>query len=82
MRNKQMVMLLLEYCNATEGKMAKSRSQTRHDSSMDKRDVFTDSTPYRRLIGALIHLTNTALPNILFLVAYLSNFVLEKTKQL
>lgn len=77
-----MVERLLKYCNMTKCKSAETPLQARLKLSVDESEVLSHRTPYRQLIGSLLHLSNTVRPDISFAVGYLSRFVHQPTEEL
>lgn len=66
---------LLEHFITGNCKTYKRPSQAGLDGSKDTGDIFTDETPYRHLISALINLANTVRPDTAFAVDYLSRLL-------
>lgn len=82
MHNSPMIKRLLDHFNMTDCNAAKTPLPDGLDLSLGPQDVVSDATPYRQLIGSLLHLANTVRPDIAFAVGYLSRFMHRPTTQL
>lgn len=81
MHNAPMVDRILKYFNMTDCRAATTPLPAGLDLSMGEKNEVTETTPYRTLVGALMHLANTVRPDIAFSVNYLARFMHKPTKK-
>lgn len=82
LHNSAIVKRILQYFHVKEGKSAPTPLAPNLDLSSDEREMLQELTPYRRLIGSLMHLANTVHPGISYATGYISRFMHRHTADL
>jgi len=80
--NAPMVERLLNHFKMRDCKGASTPLACGVNLSHDESDVLAEATPYRQLVGSLLHLSNTVRPDICYATGYLSRYMHNPTNAL
>lgn len=78
--NAPMIGLLLKAFGMQDCKLVKTPLPQGLDLKVDDTEMLSNTTPFRQLVGSLLHFSNTVRPDIAFAVGYLSRFMHTHTQ--
>lgn len=82
LHNAPMVKQLLKHFRMEDCKPVSTPLQAGVDLTTNEEKEIVENTPYRQLIGALFHLSNTVRPDIAFSTNYLARFMHNPSEDL
>lgn len=82
LHNAPMVQWLLEFFKTDQCRPSRIPLPLELDLSSDTSEKLGETTPYRPLVGALLHLAHTVRRDMSYAVGYLSHFLCSPTEQL